>query len=156
MEIIFVLCMSRGFCKNQGEENKNQCVKCWRHWKHNNKSVYSQTPGCRVLCHFSSFRDWTQVSRVSCIGRQIFFLTTEPLGSPCSNVKSKKVLVVQSCPTLCDPMDCSPPGSSVHGTLQARILKWVAIPFSRLSSWPRHWTGSLHCRPILYRLSHQG
>ena len=41
-----------------------------------------------------------------------------------------EVLVTQSCPTLCDPMDCSPPGSSVHGILQARILKWVAMPFS--------------------------
>ena len=39
--------------------------------------------------------------------------------------------------TLCDPMDCSPPGSSAHGILQARILKWVAIPFSRGSSQPR-------------------
>ena len=37
----------------------------------------------------------------------------------------------QSCPTLCNPMDCSPPGSSVHGILQAKILEWVAIPFSR-------------------------
>ena len=42
-----------------------------------------------------------------------------------------KVLVAQSCPALCDPMDCNPPGSSVHGILQARILEWVAIPFSR-------------------------
>ena len=41
------------------------------------------------------------------------------------------LLVTQSCPDLCDPMDCSPPGSSVHGILQARrILEWVAIPFS--------------------------
>ena len=39
-----------------------------------------------------------------------------------------------SCPTLCDPMDCSPPGPSVHRILQARILEWVAIPFSRGSS----------------------
>ena len=42
----------------------------------------------------------------------------------------------QSCLTLCDPMDCSPPGSSVHGILQARILEWVAISFSRGSSLP--------------------
>ena len=41
------------------------------------------------------------------------------------------------CLTLCDPMDCSPPGSSVHGILQARILEWTAIPFSRGSSQPR-------------------
>ena len=39
-------------------------------------------------------------------------------------------LVTQSCPTLCNPMDCRPPGSSVHGILQARILEWVAVPFS--------------------------
>ena len=47
------------------------------------------------------------------------------------------VLVTQSCPTLCHPMDCSPPGSSVHGIFQARILEWVDIPFSRGSSQPR-------------------
>ena len=43
-------------------------------------------------------------------------------------------LVIQSCPTLCNPMDCSPPGSSVCGISQARILEWVAIPFSSGSS----------------------
>ena len=48
--------------------------------------------------------------------------------------------VTQSCPTLCDPMDCSLPGSSIHGILQARILEWVAISFSRRSSRPRDWT----------------
>ena len=41
------------------------------------------------------------------------------------------MLAAQYCLTLCDLMDCSPPGSSVHGILQARILEWVAIPFSR-------------------------
>ena len=51
-----------------------------------------------------------------------------------------KVLATQSCSTLSDHTDCSPPGSSVHGILQARILEWVAIPFSRGSSWPRDWT----------------
>ena len=51
-----------------------------------------------------------------------------------------KVLVAQSCPTLCDPMDCSLPGSSVYWILQARILELVAIPFSRGSSRPRDWT----------------
>ena len=44
------------------------------------------------------------------------------------------VCVAQSCLTLCDSMDCSPPGSSVHGILQARILEWVATSFSRGSS----------------------
>ena len=50
--------------------------------------------------------------------------------------------VAQSCPTLCDPMDCSLPGSSVHGILQARILEWGAISFSRGSSQPRDRTWS--------------
>ena len=45
--------------------------------------------------------------------------------------------LLQSCPTLCDPMDCSLLGSTVHGILQARILEWVAMPSSRESSGPR-------------------
>ena len=48
--------------------------------------------------------------------------------------------VAQSCPTLCDPIDCSLPGSSVHGIFQARVLEWIAISFSRGSSQPRAWT----------------
>ena len=48
--------------------------------------------------------------------------------------------VTQSCPTLCNAMDCSPLGSSVHGILQARILEWVAVSFSRGSSQPRDQT----------------
>ena len=51
-----------------------------------------------------------------------------------------EVLVAQACPTLCNPMDYSPPGSSVHGILQARKLKWIAMPSSRGSSQPRDWT----------------
>ena len=47
---------------------------------------------------------------------------------------------LQPSPALGDPWDCSLPGSSVHRTLQARILAWVAMPFSRDSSWPRAWT----------------
>ena len=52
--------------------------------------------------------------------------------------------VAQSCPTLCDPVDCSPTGSSVHGILQARILEWVEISFSRGSSWARDRTRVSH------------
>ena len=67
-------------------------------------------------------------------------------------------LIVQSCLTLCNPVDCSPPGSSVHGILQARILEWVAMPsllqgiFATQGSNP----GLAHCRQILCCLSHQG
>ena len=55
-----------------------------------------------------------------------------------------KVLVAQLCPTVCDSMDFSPPGSSVHGILQAKILEWVAIPFSRGSSQTRDQTRVSH------------
>ena len=60
----------------------------------------------------------------------------------CMSVSERKVRVkvAQSCLTVCAPVDCNLPGSSVHGVLQARILEWVAIPFSRGSSHPRNWT----------------
>ena len=56
---------------------------------------------------------------------------------PCGWVHAQ---LLQSCLTLCDPIDCSLPGSSVHGILQERILKWVSMPSSKGSSWPRDWT----------------
>ena len=68
---------------------------------------------CKCVCNYISF--WRRQSLIT-------------------NRVSK---VAQSCPTLCDPMDCSLPGSSVPGILQARILEWVAISFSRGSSQPR-------------------
>ena len=54
--------------------------------------------------------------------------------------KSAKILVAHSCLTLCNPMDYSPPGSSIHEIIQARILEWVAIPFPRISSQPKDQT----------------
>ena len=63
--------------------------------------------------------------------------------------------VAQSCLTLCDPVDCSPPCSSVHGIFQARVLEWVAISFSTGSSRPRDRTQvSCIVSKTLYRLSH--
>ena len=63
-------------------------------------------------------------------------------------------MCAQLCPTLCDPRDYSPPGSSVHGISQERILEWVAISYSRGSSWPRDRThiSCIFCigRQILY------
>ena len=64
----------------------------------------------------------------------------------------------QSYPTLCDPMDCSPPCPSVQGILQARILEWVSISSSRTSSQPRDWTpiSYVSCtgRQVLYHWRH--
>ena len=77
-----------------------------------------------------------------------------------ADLQDTKVLAARSCPILWDPLDCSPPGSSVHGICQARILEWVAIPFSKGSSQSRDQI-HLSCifrigRQILYNLSHQG
>ena len=58
----------------------------------------------------------------------------------CVCARARACLVAQSCPTLCDPMDCSSPGSSDNQISQARILEWVAISSSRESSWPRDQT----------------
>ena len=66
--------------------------------------------------------------------------------------------LLQLCPTLCDPMDCSSPSSSDHGILQARILEWVAMPSSRESSWSRDQTfiSNVSCigRQVLYHKHH--
>ena len=61
----------------------------------------------------------------------------------CHNIVNRlcmRAQSLQSCPTLCDPVDCSPPGSSIHGILQARILEWIAFSFSKGSSQPGDWT----------------
>ena len=71
-----------------------------------------------------------------------FYLKHCPISlhsSPLPLLKSPCHVYALSCLTLCDPMNCSPPGSSVHGISQATILEWVDIPFSRESSWPRDW-----------------
>ena len=87
--------------------------------------------------------------------------TAEQLGTEHSTalIREKKCIhmCAKLCPTLCDPTDCSPPGSSVHRFLQARILEWVAIPFTGgifLTQGSN--SDLLHWRQILYHLSYQG
>ena len=78
---------------------------------------------------------------------------------------SKSCVYAQLCPTLCDPLDCSPPGSSIHRISQARILEWVAISSSRGSFWPRdptcaswvtgmlsHWENPAQSHPLIIPL----
>ena len=87
-------------------------------------------------------------------------VTTPKTGTQDCHIIVKKLLhiiplypypyIAQSCPTLCNPVDCSPPGSAIHGILWARILEWVAISSSRGSSQPRDWIQvSPHCRQTL-------
>ena len=80
--------------------------------------------------------------RFSKTSRQIREITYESM-HVCVCGGGMHVLVTQSCPTLCYSTDCSQPGSSVHGILQARILEWVAVPFFRGSSDPGIKFGSL-------------
>ena len=91
-----------------------------------------------VMPLFQSFATW------------LWALLTAQARNPGIVIKVK-MLVAQSCPTLCNPMDCSPPGSSVHGILQARIMKWL---FPSPGIFPTWNLGLLHCRWILYCMSH--
>ena len=84
---------------------------------------------------------WTVLilSLLACLLLGRLFNHSEPVSSSAKmrNMVKVKMLVDQSCPTLCDLMDCRLPGSSVHRILQARTLEWIAISFSGGSSWPR-------------------
>ena len=83
---------------------------------------------------------------------------SNPKEGQCQRIFNVPAKLLQSCPTLSNAVDCSPPGSSVRGILQARRLEWVAISSSRGSSRPGDQSNLgllrlLHCRGILYRLS---
>ena len=82
------------------------------------------------LLEFDQLQLQKSSGKVSCAFEMVF--------NTCSNVECACMhsVLLPSSPTLCDPINCSPPGSSVHGILQAGILEWVAIPFSRGSSDP--------------------
>jgi len=97
-------------------------------------------------------RDQTQVSCISYIVWQAGSLPLAPPRKP-----EVKMLVAQSCPALCNLMDCSLLCSSVHGILQARILEWVALTFSRVSSPTQGSNGvSSIAGGFFYHLSHLG
>ena len=94
-----------------------------------------------VAKNWTRLSDWTEHAKESeswkwKSNRSVVSNSLRPRGLTLKNVKvESEGSAAQSCPTLCDPVDCSPPGFSVHGILQARILEWVAISFSRGSSW---------------------
>ena len=83
--------------------------------------------------HWNALESLLKISLL-CITNIYTFFFWIPYSVSLIHVPAK---LIQSCPALCDFMDCSPPGSSLHGILQARILEWVAMPSSRGSSWPR-------------------
>ena len=82
----------------------------------------------------SGLRDQTHIFYISCIGRQVLYHWCH-LGSPIPITAAAAAKSRQSCPTLCDPIDGSPPGSPVPGILQARTLECLAISFSNAWKW---------------------
>ena len=98
-----------------------------------------------------------EIKRRLLLGRKVMTNRESVLKSRDITLPTKESEVVQSCPTLCNPMGCSLPGSSIHGIFQAKVLEWVAISFSR-KIFPTQGLnpGLPHCRQMLYRLSYQG
>ena len=98
-------------------------------------SIQTRKPGRRV---FPRRLPWTRTKSAPSVLRALCASLDSP-ASFCSlcPVTKAKVKGTRSSPTLCDPMDCRPPGSSVRGISQARMLEWVALPFSRGSSQPK-------------------
>ena len=113
------------------------------HSNHNESETLSLSPPLWVYSHEPFFR-LTKILLVSLLSVFVgIHLYKANAPGPCHWLRVPGglcVLVAQKCPTLCSPIDCSLPGSSVSGIFQARILEWVAIPFSRGSSWPRDQT----------------
>ena len=112
-----------------------------------------QSSGPLALVEYSIHQ--TSTCRIS-LGKSV----SQPILATQNSVLCMRAKSLQSCPSLCDPMDCSPPGSSVHGILQARILEWVAMPSSRGSFQPRDQTqvSCVSCldRWVLYHEHHLG
>ena len=94
------------------------------------QNVYQGAVGCQAACWA-----WSDLC-----GQESLSSCLEAAQSPGEDSVCMCAKSLQSCLTLCDPMDCSPPSFSVHGILQARILEWVAMPSSRGSSRPRDGT----------------
>ena len=93
------------------------------------------SPNKEGKCRLSTLRTWSFLAITTVLGgKNLFTFIDETVSLRLSRVRA------QSRPTLCNPMDCSPSGSSVHGILQARILGWVASSSSRGSSWTRDQT----------------
>ena len=123
---------------------RSPCYGCWN---------FTQSVGCSSVCYYLSGNFIESCVCGICRFSQFFFFSFGLWLIPLRVIKyfflnapsewTKWIMQaksLQSCLTLCDLMDCSPSGSSVHGILQARILEWVAVSSSRGSSWPGDWT----------------
>ena len=135
--------------KNTNWKKKSHCLQMA--WYQTEKILHITKKLTSKLSEATGYRIYTQKS-VACLcinnelsERESKKIITFKTGSKRVNYSGVNLSeVAQSCLTLCDPVDCSPPGSSVHGILQARILEWVVMLFFRWSSWPRNRTQVSH------------
>ena len=118
--------------RDWGQEEKGMTedeLAGWHHWLDGHESEWTpgvgDVQGGLVCCDSWGRKELDTTERL--IWPDLFYMKSESE-------------VTQSCPTLCNPKDCSLPGSSTHGVFQAKVLEWVAISFSRGSSRPRDWT----------------
>ena len=185
-----LFCWKSGHILKQGKTGSSWLEYIWSHFsapiglplRRRTTLLHTQNPPCVLVQPRCSFlRDTHQILKTQCGAslRLCLFTMMASLNPPniyqhprglvgISNIRRYspltlhwvKLLVAQSCLAFCNLMDCSPPVFFVHGILQARILEWVAIPFSRGSSQPRDQTciSCVSCigRGILYCLNHQG
>ena len=100
--------------------------------------IHLPIPICLPHASWSSFNKLSSNTKKNCLrtprGRLLVHFPL-PFVAACEVLHAQSVVSA-----ICDPIDCGPPSSSVHGIFQARILEWVAISLSRESSWPRDWT----------------
>ena len=102
--------------------------------------THTHTQGCSSPCWFIKYSTWVNsMWEITALFATFLLMWMFSKHKVQKHIKCQ-VLVTQLWPALCNPRDCSPPGSSVFGILQARILEWAAIPFSRGCSPPRNRT----------------
>ena len=112
------------------QEKRHRCPRAQKRYQHSTRFCSFPQPWHQIAWNPLTYKE-TQFYLPSCQD-QSGWKATSPDGHGCS--------VTKSCPALWDTMDCSLPGSSVHGIFQARILEWIAISSCRWSSWPRYRT----------------
>ena len=123
----------REFEQTPGDGEGQGSLACCSPWGHRESDTTEPIKFLQTMCVFSLFALLLSPQLECQLCETTFLPCCFFAESPTSRTWSGTwcVLVSQSCPTLCDPMDCSLPSSSVHGILQARILEWVAISSSR-------------------------
>ena len=154
-----VSCSPPGDLPHQG---LNPCLLHHLHWQA--RSLPLETPGKPLYQGVIPHSVLSTGARKFILGvGEIYYVTAQGLDKTlkadfyCYTYRHGGGLLASVVSDSVTPMDCSPPGSSVQGIFQIRILEWVAISFSRGSSWPRDWTHiSCISRQVLYLLSHQG